>query len=85
MTRISYVVTDELGIHARPAGMLTKLAQGFVSDIKVNCNGKQADAKRLFALMGMGVKQGDSLQIAIDGPDEAQAAQSVEAFLKETL
>lgn len=85
MIEISYVVTDELGIHARPAGMLTKLAQGFTSDITVNCGGKQADAKRLFALMGLGVKQGSALTITVDGEDEVQATQAVENFLKESL
>ena len=56
MKKFSYKIKDEAGIHARPAGLLVKTAGKFQSEIKLLCGDKSADAKRLFAVMGMGVK-----------------------------
>ncbi len=50
MKSITYTITDELGIHARPAGLLVKLAGGFQSKITISKEGKEADAKRIMAL-----------------------------------
>ena len=54
MKTFLYEITDEIGIHARPAGLLVKLAGGFQSTITVDKDGKTADAKRIMALMGLG-------------------------------
>ena len=53
MKKFSYKIKDEAGIHARPAGLLVKTAGKFRSEIKLLCGDKSADAKRLFAVMGM--------------------------------
>ena len=58
MKTFEYTITDELGIHARPAGELVKVTKQFASTIKLDCNGKSADAKRLIAVMSLGAKQG---------------------------
>ena len=64
MKEFTYVITDPEGIHARPAGLLVKAAAGFKSDIKIEKDGKAANAKTIFGVMGLGVKkygnQGDS-------------------------
>lgn len=85
MKQIMYTITDELGIHARPAGLLVKEAAKFESSITFEKENKSADAKRLFALMGLGVKQGDVISITVDGTDEAAAVIEIEKFLKENL
>ena len=85
MQEIAYTITDENGIHARPAGMFVKMASGFSSDIQVKKGEKSADAKRLFGLMGLGVKRGDTIIVTVDGPDEQQAAKDLESFLKTNL
>ena len=46
MVQFSYVINDELGLHARPAGLLVKLASGFTSTITLKCENGEADAKR---------------------------------------
>ena len=56
MKTFNYVITDEVGIHARPAGMLVKEAKKYASDIMINKAGKKADAKKLMMLMTLGVK-----------------------------
>lgn len=85
MQTIHYVITDENGIHARPAGLFVKAASGFQSDIQIGKNGKTADAKRLFGVMGLGVKKQDEIVVTAEGPDEEQAAKELESFLKANL
>ena len=85
MKEIKYVITDENGIHARPAGVLVKKAKEFNSDIKITKVGKSADAKKLFNVMGLAVKQGDEIVITIDGEDETTATKELEQFLSENL
>lgn len=87
MTTISYSIQDEVGIHARPAGMLVKASTGFGSDIVITNtrNSKTADAKRLFSVMGLEAKQGDTIEITINGDDEADAKAFLEDFLKNNL
>ena len=83
MKTFSYVITDQEGIHARPAGEFVKAAKVFASTVKIVKNGKAADAKKIFGLMGLAVKQGEEIQIQVEGADEEEAAAVLENFLKE--
>ncbi len=85
MKEIKYVITDELGIHARPAGQLVKLVAGFESAVQMGRPEKMVDAKRIIGVMGLAMKQGDELTMTFDGPDEEAAATQAEVFLKENL
>lgn len=85
MKSFDYTITDAQGIHARPAGLLAKEAAKFNSEITIKGNGKTADAKRLFAIMGMGIKCGNPVTVTAEGPDEAEAAAELEKFLRENL
>ena len=85
MKTLEYVITDELGIHARPAGMLVKEAGKFASKIMVASPKKEVDAKRIKGVMSMGAKKGDTLRFTIEGADEDAAAEAIEAFLKANL
>jgi len=85
MKQFDYTITDELGIHARPAGELVKVAKEFSSAVKFDCNGKSADAKRLIAVMSLGAKQGHVVSVTVEGADEDVAATKLESFLKENL
>ena len=58
MKEIKYVITDPLGMHARPAGMLVKAVAPYASKITVTAPTGTADAKRLMALMRLAAKQG---------------------------
>lgn len=87
MKKINYTVTAEAGIHARPAGLLVKKAASFKSNIKIlhEQRGSEADLKRLMAVMALGVKKGDGIVLSVDGEDEEEAADALEAFLKENF
>ena len=74
MKTIEYTITDALGIHARPAGLLVKEAGKFASKIMIASPKKEVDAKRIMGVMGLGVKGGDTVKLTIEGEDEETAA-----------
>lgn len=85
MKSISYVIKDTQGIHARPAGELVKLCGGFKSKITISKAGQEADAKRIFGIMGLAAKKGDEIIMRADGEDEDNAISKIETFLKDNL
>lgn len=85
MKKIVYTVKDELGIHVRPAGLLVKEIQKFESNVTIEKNGKTASGRKLMALMGLGVKRGETITVTAEGSDEDAAASAIEAFLIENL
>ena len=85
MKEFCYKITDEVGIHARPAGLLVKASAGFGSEIRLHHGEKAADAKKIFSVMGLGAKKGDEIRITIRGDDEETAAQELKRFFEENL
>lgn len=85
MISFTYTVTDPLGLHARPAGLLAITAKKCVSSIVIMKNEKRADAKRLIGLMGLGIKQGDTITIEVSGEDEESVAEQLRHFFAKNL
>ncbi len=85
MKQFDYTITDPVGIHARPAGLLVKAAKAYTSAITIAKGEKSAAATKLMALMSMGVKGGDTVHVTVEGDDEAAAAAAIEQFFKENL
>ena len=85
MQTFKYVIKDELGIHARPAGLLVKEAKNFNSAITLEANGKKGAAKGLMGVMGMAVKQGMEVTVTVEGDDEVAAAAAMKAFFETNL
>ncbi len=86
MKQFSYVIKDELGIHARPAGMLAKKAKSYAdTTVTITANGKTVNLGQLMKLMGLGVKQGTEVTVTCDGANEEEAAAGLKAFLEENL
>ena len=85
MKSFEYTITDPVGIHARPAGILNREARKYKSAICITKYGKTANVLRLMALMQLGVKCGETVTVTIEGEDEATAAPLIEAFFKENL
>ena len=85
MKEFKYVVTDNEGIHARPAGELVKLVKGFQSSVTLEKESKSVDCRKLLALMGLGVKKGHEVTFTFEGEDEAAACEAVSKFMQENL
>ena len=85
MKEITYVIKDAQGIHARPAGFLVKKLKEFTATPTLTKGEKTIDPRKMFALMGLGIKCGESITFTLDGADEDAAAAALEAFLNENL
>lgn len=85
MKTFTYTIKDEVGIHARPAGLLAKKAKEFESTVTIEKDGKLVNASKLIALMGLGVKCGETVKITVEGADEESAAEAMEEFFKANL
>ena len=82
---LSAVIKDELGIHARPAGMLAKTAKNYESEITISKGEKSVVCTKLMALMGLGVKCGDTITVTVNGADEDAAEAGIKEFLEANL
>lgn len=86
MKEFTYLITDELGIHARPAGLLAKLAKSFPeTTVTVTKGETTVKASQLMKLMNLGVKNGDEVKVAAEGPNQEEAIAALEQFFKENL
>lgn len=85
MKNFNYAIKDEVGIHARPAGLLVKEAKKYQSKIVIAKDGKKAEATKLMAVMGLGVKCGDTVEVEVSGEDENTAYEEIKAFFENNL
>lgn len=85
MVSFKFTVKDAEGIHARPAGQLVKHVNTLGSTVEISFNGKVVGAKKLLALMGLGVKCGNEIEVIVNGETEAADAESIKAFLEANL
>lgn len=81
MKTIDFIINNEHGLHARPAGQFVNVASGFCSTITVKKEDKSASGKGLFALMELGIKPGQSIKVEIEGADEQAAHDAIKNFL----
>ena len=85
MFEFSYTIKDPVGIHARPAGLLSKEGKKYKSTITVDKDGNPVNVLKLMALMKLGVKCGETVVVRVEGADEATAGPAMEEFVKSNL
>ena len=85
MKQFNYTIKDAVGIHARPAGQLAKVAKECGSTVTIEKDGKSVNATKLMMLMGMGIKCGDTITVTVEGETEETAAKTIEEFLTANL
>ena len=85
MYEFSYTIKDPVGIHARPAGLLSKEGKKYKSTITVDKDGNPVHVLKLMALMKLGVKCGETVTVRVEGEDEATAGPAMEAFFQNNL
>ncbi len=85
MKTFQYTIREELGMHARPAGLILQLAKEFKSEITVSNKGKSENLKKLFSVVGLDIRYQDTVTVTIEGPDEDVAAEEMLAFFEENL
>ncbi|MEF2143860.1 MAG: HPr family phosphocarrier protein [Desulfovibrionaceae bacterium] len=77
------VVANQLGLHARPAGVLAQEAQKFTSRILLECDGQEVDAKSILDVLTLAAGQGMRLDLKADGDDAQAALDRIEKLFKE--
>ena len=85
MLVLDHTITEKVGLHASPAGILAKHASGLGSVITILFREKEADAKRLFSVMALGVECGDTITIRVEGKREKEDFESIKNFLENNL
>ena len=81
---IEIVVTNAVGLHARPAALFVQEASRFKSKILVeNLNRGTAaqNARSILSVLSLGVNQNDKIRLTIDGEDETQAVQALHRLI----
>jgi len=85
MQNITLLVTNEVGLHARPASEFVKLATQFKANIQVRnktTNSSAMDAKSILSVLMLGVEKGHEIELAGDGDDEAQAIEALRELIE---
>ena len=85
MKEYKNVITDEMGIHARPAGLLVKAVKGYDCTVKMEKGGRTVDCKGIMGVMSLGAKKGDTVTLTFAGADEDAAFEAISGFMKENL
>lgn len=85
MKEFQYTIKDEMGIHARPAGLLVKEAAKFNCNVTIEKDGRSVDAKRIMGVMSLGAKCGQNIVLRADGDGEEEAIAQLSKFLEENL
>ena len=81
MSELRLVVTDQSGLHARPAARFVQAASRFASRIVIRQDGREADAKSLIAILGLTIRPSSEITLAAEGPDADAAIAALEAEL----
>jgi phosphotransferase system HPr (HPr) family protein len=81
MASIEVTVTDDVGLHARPAALFVRLAKTFQSTIVVRKGDREANAKSILRVLTLEALQGDVLRIDADGEDAEEAVQRLHDLL----
>lgn len=85
MVSFEYTIKDPMGLHARPAGVMVKQIKDVPASVTITCGTRSTDAKKLFGIMGMAVKCGETVTVSIDGDGEEAAKEQLQKFFEENF
>jgi Phosphotransferase System HPr (HPr) Family len=83
MVNFEYTIKDPMGLHARPAGVMVKLIRDVPAQISLACGSRSTDGKKLFGIMGMAVKCGETVTVTVSGEDEEAVGETLKNFFIE--
>ena len=82
MTTKTITVEMPTGLEARPLAMLVQVASQYESRIYLESGDKKINAKSIMGMMSMALRQGESVNVSIEGTDETEALAAIEECLK---
>jgi phosphocarrier protein len=78
-----FMVTNKLGIHARPASLFVKTANRFTSDVFVEKDGETVNGKSIMGLMMLAAGPGCVIRVHAEGADASQVVTELESLVKQ--
>jgi phosphotransferase system HPr (HPr) family protein len=75
------VITDPIGLHARPAAIVVQTAGRYQARVRITHGERRADARSIIQLLSLGVRQGSEITVTAEGADETDALAAVLAVL----
>ena len=85
MKTANATVSDPVGFHLRAAGRIVKLTKTFASDVTIRYNGRVANAKSIMGLASLAAEFGTTVEIEVDGADEAEATRRLVHLIEVAL
>lgn len=79
-SRVEIELTNDVGLHARPAGLLVRTLTGLDATVTVDHAGRTADARSVLALLGLGAPSGARVGVTAEGPDADEALSRIRAL-----
>lgn len=79
------IITNETGLHARPASKFVQKAGSFKSDVTLIYGEKEVNAKSIMGVLSLGVSQGKEITIKCDGEDAETAVEELVIFLEKQM
>lgn len=81
MVEKQFTITDQAGIHARPASALVGALSKFNSDITLEYKDKKVNLKSILGVMSLGIASGATVTVAANGADEEEAMARVQEVM----
>lgn len=78
MVEKTFKITNEAGLHARPATLLVNAVNSFTADVNLEANGRKVNLKSIMGVMSLGISKGTDVKITASGSDEEAALEAVE-------
>ncbi len=81
MTKKEITIQLDSGLETRPVALLVQVASQYDSDIYIESDNRNINAKSIMGMMALGLVQGENVIISANGIDEARAIDGIEAYL----
>ena len=82
MAERNVVITNETGLHARPAASLVQFVKNYPGEVKIIKDGKEANAKSIFNVMSLGISKGTEINLVVEGEDEDKFLDELVEFIE---
>lgn len=82
MIEKTVTVMNKAGLHARTAAQFVTRAGDFACDVRIVCNGKEANARSIMGIMSLGITQGAEITIKAEGDDATEAVAALTALVQ---
>ena len=85
MTKKEVTITNNIGLHARPATFFIQKANTYKSSIWIEKEERKVNAKSLLGVLSLGIAQGMTIAIVADGSDESDAVNGLVELIQTGL